>query len=80
MTSRRLLVAGVLGSVLVARGGLVSWLGVAVLGAAWWSSRRFDLRHQRAAAALWALPLLAAIFMAVHFWRVRKDGGISGPL
>lgn len=26
------------------------------------------------------LPLLAAIFMAVHFWRIRKDGGISGPL
>jgi quinol-cytochrome oxidoreductase complex cytochrome b subunit len=27
-----------------------------------------------------ALPLLAAIFLAVHFWRIRKDGGISGPL
>lgn len=27
-----------------------------------------------------ALPLLAAIFMTVHFWRIRKDGGISGPL
>lgn len=27
-----------------------------------------------------ALPLLAISFMAVHFWRVRKDGGISGPL
>jgi quinol-cytochrome oxidoreductase complex cytochrome b subunit len=26
-----------------------------------------------------AIPLLAAIFMGVHFWRVRKDGGISGP-
>jgi quinol-cytochrome oxidoreductase complex cytochrome b subunit len=25
-------------------------------------------------------PLLAAIFLAVHFWRTRKDGGISGPL
>ncbi|MFQ6116563.1 MAG: cytochrome b N-terminal domain-containing protein [bacterium] len=25
------------------------------------------------------LPLLAGIFMAVHFWRIRKDGGISGP-
>lgn len=25
-------------------------------------------------------PLIAAGFMAVHFWRVRKDGGISGPL
>src|SRR5213594_4338031 len=26
------------------------------------------------------IPLVAAILMAVHFWRVRKDGGISGPL
>jgi len=27
-----------------------------------------------------ALPLVIAVLMAVHFWRVRKDGGISGPL
>jgi quinol-cytochrome oxidoreductase complex cytochrome b subunit len=27
-----------------------------------------------------ALPLLAVILMAVHFWRIRKDGGISHPL
>jgi quinol-cytochrome oxidoreductase complex cytochrome b subunit len=26
------------------------------------------------------MPLAAAIFLAVHFWRIRKDGGISGPL
>ena len=26
------------------------------------------------------LPLAAAVFLAVHFWRIRKDGGISGPL
>jgi quinol-cytochrome oxidoreductase complex cytochrome b subunit len=26
------------------------------------------------------LPLLTAVLMAAHFWRVRKDGGISGPL
>ena len=25
------------------------------------------------------LPLAIAVLMAVHFWRVRKDGGISGP-
>ena len=25
-------------------------------------------------------PLIAATLMAIHFWRVRKDGGISGPL
>src|SRR3982750_4883528 len=27
-----------------------------------------------------ALPLVVAVLIAVHFWRVRKDGGISGPL
>lgn len=25
------------------------------------------------------IPLIALIFMFYHFWRVRKDGGISGP-
>jgi len=25
------------------------------------------------------LPLVGAILMIVHFWRIRKDGGISGP-
>ena len=27
-----------------------------------------------------ALPFILVIFLAVHFWRVRKDGGVSGPL
>ena len=26
-----------------------------------------------------AIPIVATTFMIVHFWRVRKDGGISGP-
>ena len=26
------------------------------------------------------VPFVTVIFMAVHFWRIRKDGGISGPL
>jgi quinol-cytochrome oxidoreductase complex cytochrome b subunit len=26
-----------------------------------------------------AIPLIGGVFMGVHFWRVRKDGGISGP-
>ncbi len=26
------------------------------------------------------LPFVIVILMAVHFWRIRKDGGISGPL
>ena len=25
------------------------------------------------------IPVVASLFMAVHFWRIRKDGGISGP-
>jgi quinol---cytochrome c reductase cytochrome b subunit, bacillus type len=25
-------------------------------------------------------PVLAGFLMAIHFWRIRKDGGISGPL
>ncbi len=27
-----------------------------------------------------AIPFAAGVLMAVHFWRVRKDGGISGPM
>src|SRR6266404_4060677 len=27
-----------------------------------------------------AIPLAVGLLIAVHFWRVRKDGGISGPL
>lgn len=27
-----------------------------------------------------AFPFVLVVFLAVHFWRVRKDGGISGPL
>jgi quinol-cytochrome oxidoreductase complex cytochrome b subunit len=27
-----------------------------------------------------AFPLIAAILMVVHFWRIRKDGGVSGPV
>jgi quinol-cytochrome oxidoreductase complex cytochrome b subunit len=26
------------------------------------------------------LPLLAALLMAVHFWRIRKDGGLTKPV
>jgi len=27
-----------------------------------------------------AIPIVATVLMSVHFWRVRKDGGISQPL
>jgi quinol-cytochrome oxidoreductase complex cytochrome b subunit len=26
------------------------------------------------------IPFVATILMSIHFWRIRKDGGISGPL
>ncbi len=26
------------------------------------------------------IPVVFSVFVIVHFWRVRKDGGISGPL
>ena len=36
-----------------------------------------DLRKQGPA---FDLPIAVALLLAIHFWRVRKDGGISGPL
>jgi quinol-cytochrome oxidoreductase complex cytochrome b subunit len=27
-----------------------------------------------------AFPLIVAILLVVHFWRIRKDGGVSGPV
>jgi len=27
-----------------------------------------------------AIPLVTVFLMGVHFWRIRKDGGISGPV
>ena len=27
-----------------------------------------------------AFPLITAILLTLHFWRIRKDGGISGPV
>ncbi len=29
---------------------------------------------------VWLLPFVIVIFISIHFWRVRKDGGISGPM
>jgi quinol-cytochrome oxidoreductase complex cytochrome b subunit len=25
------------------------------------------------------IPLVAGFLIAIHFWRIRKDGGMSGP-
>ena len=38
--------------------------------------------HALLRAYIWhciAIPVIASVLMIVHFWRVRKDGGISGP-
>lgn len=47
-------------------------LGGKVVGAA--ALLRFYVLH------CVAIPLGAGTLMAIHFWRVRKDGGISGPM
>ena len=26
------------------------------------------------------IPVIVTLLIAIHFWRIRKDGGISGPL
>ena len=26
------------------------------------------------------IPVVVTVLIALHFWRIRKDGGISGPL
>ena len=46
--------------------------------AAWWSGPETLLRWY--VLHVLALPFVLVIFLAVHFWRIRKDGGISGPL
>ena len=28
---------------------------------------------------MWLLPLVAFILIGIHFWRIRKDGGLSSP-
>jgi len=46
--------------------------------------RRSFRRLQPLALLAWiggAIGLtVLVLFLAVHFWRIRKDGGISGPL
>jgi len=27
-----------------------------------------------------SIPLAVALLIMIHFWRVRKDGAISGPM
>ena len=55
-------------------GGQVKFImlaGVEVSGA---TLLRFYVLH------VLAFPFILVLFLSVHFWRVRKDGGISGPL
>ena len=42
--------------------------------------RQFDTEATNIDGYDWTIPLAAALLMAIHFWRIRKDGGISGPL
>jgi len=56
---------------------ILGLLPVSVLGA---FLAYAGLRHAWLVADLRGAPLAIAVLMAVHFWRVRKDGGISGPL
>jgi len=61
-----------------------------VLGVSWLNDVRFLLLGDTKVGAnallrfyvmhCVALPLVAIVLMFVHFWRVRKDGGISRPL
>ena len=39
-----------------------------------WTLLRFYVLH------CVGFPLVVAFLISLHFWRVRKDGGISGPL
>jgi hypothetical protein len=42
-----------------------TWLAKALLGSYFWHCI--------------GIPIVAFVLMIVHFWRGRKDGGISGP-
>jgi len=45
--------------------------------------QRARITEKDISALFWistAVGCSIAVLMAVHFWRVRKDGGISGPL
>ena len=51
-----------------------TWIGLAALASLpLWLDNPYVLH-------VLMLPFVIVIFMAIHFWRVRKDGGISGPL
>ena len=55
-------------------GGMVRFILLGGLEVGQNTLLRFYVLH------IMVFPLIAAIFLAVHLWRIRKDGGISGPL
>ena len=77
---------------MASRAVMWSWLGLAALAAVPVMGDRIHFMllggHLVNANALlrfyvlhcMVIPLAAGFLMAIHFWRVRKDGGISGPL
>jgi len=69
---QQLLTAGDLDMITSASDARYALLGARVVGEE--TLNRFYVLH------CVAIPLAAALLMALHFWRVRKDGGISGPL
>ena len=60
---------------------MIPSLGMA-LGVGQCANPNGSIGISRALTAMLAydIPFVIVIFMAIHFCRVRKDGGISGPL
>src|SRR5216683_1625044 len=47
-----------------------------------WAAHLMVIANALLRSYIWhciGIPIIASIFMILHFWRVRKDGGISGP-
>jgi quinol-cytochrome oxidoreductase complex cytochrome b subunit len=62
------------GHELIASGGDIRYVLLGGVGVGEETLNRFYVLH------CIALPLLSMFLMSLHFWRIRKDGGISGPL
>ena len=76
LVAYRVAVAAALGSSFSLVDASLEFLGAAVGGIAVGQGTllRFYVAH------VIFFPLVTALFLVVHFWRIRKDGGISGPV
>ena len=70
--TRKMVRIAVGGSPLAAQEGAFFLLGGIEVGQG--TLLRFYVAH------VIVFPLITAIFLVIHFWRIRKDGGISGPV